>query len=229
MSLRSVSVDPVAETMYPGGGPKPLHSPPSLFLLHFLPLLIFPRSVSFERANWPFSWKFLEMQDAAAQEGLPPPDEGQAREHCLRPEIEAPDLASTKDFMRFYASTSERFELVDDLTLRTEQAIIGHIPPGFTHLVTRSDVEFIGMLYVSQPMPKVALMFKQLIIDLLIMAAIRWTTIPRCTSTVKRSRLITSLRTLSTTLVLAKATLLRTSPRQAHTTHYRPLHCYIVN
>jgi hypothetical protein len=46
------------------------------------------------------------MQRDYAQQGLPLPDIHLAREHCLRLNIDAPDLATVKDFLRFYIATS---------------------------------------------------------------------------------------------------------------------------
>jgi hypothetical protein len=46
------------------------------------------------------------MQQDAVQRGLPAPSEEAAREQCLRPGVEPPDLATVKDFIRFYDSTS---------------------------------------------------------------------------------------------------------------------------
>ena len=70
------------------------------------------------------------MQDSALQHGLPPPKEEQAREHCLRPDIEAPDLVTIRDFMRFYATTSspwldEELPTVDSLNTAAEWFFTG--------------------------------------------------------------------------------------------------------
>lgn len=46
------------------------------------------------------------MQRESAQRGLPPPDKESARQYYLRSEVEAPDLATVKDFLRFYTATS---------------------------------------------------------------------------------------------------------------------------
>jgi hypothetical protein len=40
------------------------------------------------------------------KDSAPDPDEASARHHCLDKEIEAPDLATVKDFLRFYIATS---------------------------------------------------------------------------------------------------------------------------
>ncbi|KAK5332099.1 hypothetical protein LTR93_001104 [Exophiala xenobiotica] len=75
-------------------------------------------------------WTLLEMQDSALRHWLPPPDEEQAGEHCLRPDIEAPDLATIRDFMRFYATTSspwldEELPTVDSLNTAAEWFFAG--------------------------------------------------------------------------------------------------------
>ena len=46
------------------------------------------------------------MQKDFARKGLPLPDEAMARECCLREGVDAPDLATVKDFLRFYVATS---------------------------------------------------------------------------------------------------------------------------
>ena len=51
-------------------------------------------------------WTLLEMRKDALQRGLPAPDEACARHHCLHQGVEAPDLATIKDFFRFYIATS---------------------------------------------------------------------------------------------------------------------------
>jgi hypothetical protein len=51
-------------------------------------------------------WTLLEMRKDAFQRDLPAPDEACARHHCLHQGVEAPDLATIKDFFRFYIATS---------------------------------------------------------------------------------------------------------------------------
>jgi|ERR1700722_7120952 len=51
-------------------------------------------------------WTLLGMQEDALQRDLPAPDEAYARHHCLHQGVEAPDLATAKDFFRFYIATS---------------------------------------------------------------------------------------------------------------------------
>jgi len=52
------------------------------------------------------SWTLLGMQEDALQRDLPAPDEAYARHHCLHQGVEAPDLATIKDFFRFFIATS---------------------------------------------------------------------------------------------------------------------------
>jgi len=51
-------------------------------------------------------WTLLGMREDALQQGLPAPDEACARHHCLHQGVEAPDLATIKDFFRFHIATS---------------------------------------------------------------------------------------------------------------------------
>ena len=46
------------------------------------------------------------MQEDALQRDLPAPDEAYARHHYLRQGVEAPDLATIKDFFHFFIATS---------------------------------------------------------------------------------------------------------------------------
>jgi hypothetical protein len=57
--------------------------------------------------TWDFSWHHEEAKEDALQKGLPIPDEAAIRERVLRKNVEAPDLATVKDFLRFHAAASE--------------------------------------------------------------------------------------------------------------------------
>jgi hypothetical protein len=46
------------------------------------------------------------MQKDTLQPGLPIPDEASAKQHCLCTGVGVPDLATVKDFPRFYIATS---------------------------------------------------------------------------------------------------------------------------
>jgi hypothetical protein len=58
------------------------------------------------------------MQKDSLQRGLPIPDEASARQHCLREGVNAPDLATVKDFLRFHIATS-RGKIVEKPTVNT--------------------------------------------------------------------------------------------------------------
>jgi hypothetical protein len=62
------------------------------------------------------------------KDSAPDPDEASARHHCLHKGIEAPDLATVKDFLRFYIATS-RDKIVEKPTLvfRRLRPYHGHI------------------------------------------------------------------------------------------------------
>jgi hypothetical protein len=54
-----------------------------------------------------FSWHHEEMKGDALRKGLPVPDEAAVRDRILQQHVEAPDLATVKDFLRFHAATSK--------------------------------------------------------------------------------------------------------------------------
>ncbi|KIV98096.1 hypothetical protein PV10_01783 [Exophiala mesophila] len=80
------------------------------------------------------------MREEYAQNGLPPPDEDDARDQCLRASMAAPDLATVKVFLRFYASTSQ--PLFDAVSPTTDslQTIAEWFFAGFTN-VTGTEIE----------------------------------------------------------------------------------------
>ena len=47
------------------------------------------------------------MKEDALQKGFPVPDEAAVRKQVLWKNVEAPDFATVKDFLRFYAATSK--------------------------------------------------------------------------------------------------------------------------
>ena len=57
--------------------------------------------------TWNFSWHYGGMKEDALQKGHPVPDEAAVRERVLRENVDAPDLAAVKDFLRFHAATSK--------------------------------------------------------------------------------------------------------------------------
>jgi hypothetical protein len=51
-------------------------------------------------------WRLSEIQKDSLQRGLPIPDEASARQSYLCEGVDVPDLATAKDFLRFYIATS---------------------------------------------------------------------------------------------------------------------------
>lgn len=51
-------------------------------------------------------WILIDLEDEAAEQGLPAPDKKTVQDQYLRPGVVQPDLATLKDFMRFFAATS---------------------------------------------------------------------------------------------------------------------------
>jgi hypothetical protein len=97
-------------------------------------------------------WHLAEMQQDHAEQGLPLPDEHLAREHCLRPSIDAPDLATMKDFLRFYIATS-RPMLTKKPTVNSIDTVAEWFFAGFSRITrTETDAEERSEVYnVSQP------------------------------------------------------------------------------
>jgi hypothetical protein len=56
---------------------------------------------------WYFSWHLEEMKEDALREGLPIPNEAAVRDRVLRKHVEAPDLVTVKDFLRFHTATGK--------------------------------------------------------------------------------------------------------------------------
>lgn len=52
--------------------------------------------------KWNLSWHYIAIKKDALQKGLPIPDEAAVRERVLTKNVEATDLATVKDFLRFY-------------------------------------------------------------------------------------------------------------------------------
>jgi hypothetical protein len=63
------------------------------------------------------------MQEDFARRGLPPPDEGMARERCLGKGAEVPDLSTLKDFFRFQASTM-RGKITKNVKKPTDDSLV---------------------------------------------------------------------------------------------------------
>lgn len=73
------------------------------------------------------------MQKDSARRGLPPPDEDMARERCLRKGVDAPDMVTVKDFVRFYVATS-RGKIVRQPTADTINTCAEWFFAGFTRV-----------------------------------------------------------------------------------------------
>jgi hypothetical protein len=81
------------------------------------------------------------MQQDAVQRELPAPDEEAAREQCLRLGVEAPNLATVKDFLRFYIDTS-RPRLTEKPTVDSISTVAEWFFAGFTRVTgTETDAE----------------------------------------------------------------------------------------
>ena len=81
------------------------------------------------------------MQRDSVQRGLPPPDEDSARQCCLRSGVEAPDLATVKDFLRFYIATS-RPQLSKIPTVDSINTVAEWFFAGFTRVTgTETDAD----------------------------------------------------------------------------------------
>ena len=77
------------------------------------------------------------MRRDSVERHLPLPSEEMARDRCLRPGIEAPDLATVKDFLRFYIATSHP-QLADVPTTESINTVAEWFFAGFTR-VTGTD------------------------------------------------------------------------------------------
>jgi hypothetical protein len=74
------------------------------------------------------------MKEDALQKGLPVPDEAAVRERVLRKNVEAPDLATVKDFLRFYAATSKG-KIQEEVTCDSLNTFTEWFFAGFDHLL----------------------------------------------------------------------------------------------
>jgi hypothetical protein len=92
------------------------------------------------------------MQKDSLQRGLPTPNEASARHHCLGEGVDAPDLATIKDFLRFYIATS-RGKIVAKPTADSVNSFAEWFFAGFTRITgtptdeeDRSEVYKVGAL-----------------------------------------------------------------------------------
>ena len=79
------------------------------------------------------------MEEDAAAQRLPLPDEESARGHWLGSGAEAPDLGTVKDFLRFYIATS-RPQLTNKPTVDSINTMAEWFFAGFTR-VTGTETE----------------------------------------------------------------------------------------
>jgi len=84
-------------------------------------------------------WTHSEMQKESLHRGLPIPDEANARLRCLREGVEAPDLATIKDFLRFHIATS-RGKIVKILTADSVNTFAEWFFAGF-HRITGTTID----------------------------------------------------------------------------------------
>jgi hypothetical protein len=73
------------------------------------------------------------MREDFAQRGLPPPDKAMARKRCLGEGVDAPDLPTVKDFIRFLAAGS-RGKIVELPTVDSVNAFAEWFFAGFTRV-----------------------------------------------------------------------------------------------
>jgi hypothetical protein len=78
-------------------------------------------------------WNLCRMREDFAWRGLPPPDEGMVRERCLGKRVNASDLPTAKDFIRFHAAVS-RGKIVELRTADFNNAFAEWFFAGFTRV-----------------------------------------------------------------------------------------------
>jgi hypothetical protein len=95
------------------------------------------------------------MQRESLRRELPPPDEDSARQHCLRKGVDAPDLATVKDFLRFHVSISRGY--IDEDEKPTVDSVNTHAEwffAGFTRVTgTPTDEEDRSEVYEVGGLP----------------------------------------------------------------------------
>ena len=80
------------------------------------------------------------MKEDHARVGLPGPNEDTARHDCLRSGIDAPNLTTVKDFLRFYIATSRPCLDADKPTVDSINTVAEWFFAGFTR-VTGTDTD----------------------------------------------------------------------------------------
>jgi hypothetical protein len=98
------------------------------------------------------------MQNDSLQRGLPIPNEADARMYCLRKGVDAPDLATVKDFLRFCIATS-RGKIVVKPTADSANTFAEWFFAGFTRITgTPIDEQDRSEVYkVSALLPRTTL------------------------------------------------------------------------
>ena len=81
------------------------------------------------------------MRKEYARKGLSPPDEETARRRHLEPGVAAPDLATVKDFIRFYVATSKPRLDAERLTVDSVNTVAEWFFAGFTRITGTDTIE----------------------------------------------------------------------------------------
>ena len=90
------------------------------------------------------------MQRESLQRELPPPNEASARHHCLRKAVDAPDLATVKDFLRFHISISRGY-IDEKPTVDSVNTYAEWFFAGFTRVTDTETNEKIALLRKRSP------------------------------------------------------------------------------
>jgi hypothetical protein len=81
------------------------------------------------------------MKEDALHKGLPVPDEAAVRDRILKKHVDAPDLATVKDFLRFHAATSKG-KIREKITCDSLNTFTEWFFAGFSHVTdTPTDDE----------------------------------------------------------------------------------------
>ena len=103
------------------------------------------------------------MKKDALQKGLPVPDQAAIRERVLAKNVEAPDLATVKDFFCFCAATGKG-KIVTKITCNSLIAVAEWFFAGFTRVTDtqtneddRSEVYNVSIFHHLRPTPDLTL------------------------------------------------------------------------
>lgn len=86
------------------------------------------------------SWNLIELEEEHRLGTRSKPDETTARNICLREGVDAPDLATVKDFIRFAASTGEG-RIAEKVTADSVNTFAEWLFAGFTRVIGTATVE----------------------------------------------------------------------------------------